>query len=329
MTNKFHILRRFLFRTISLLFISFTLILLLANSFVYSTNIKKEVSDFGTIEEAELTVLVDNFENGSLLTQWGLSILAETKNFTVLFDTGPSPEILKNNSEVLGKDLSDIDCVVISHEHFDHTGGLPYVAEVKPNITVYVPENMVEIYKSSIRDQGFEVISISTTTRISEGICVTKGEYETNSFEQALVVNIERVGMVICVGCGHPGVTEILENAVEHIQFEPYLLIGGFHFTATQVTEAEALIDTLIDLGLEKIYPIHCSGELIRSVLNQTYPSYFPVEACVGSQFTISAEIVGTLLDPSKSTYFTVTTLIVLILIPIYKLRYKKRLENN
>ena len=96
----------------------------------------------GQVDSIDLTVLCDNNPNGVLLDEWGVSMLIETKDTTVLFDTGQSYTGLRENSLVLQKDLSRVDFVVISHEHWDHVGGLSYIEEVNPGITVYVPADV-------------------------------------------------------------------------------------------------------------------------------------------------------------------------------------------
>lgn len=73
------------------------------------------------------TVLVDNRTNNPSLTmtEHGLSILLETERLSILLDTGAS-DLLMRNAERLGKDLSRVDYVFISHEHSDHSGGLKH-----------------------------------------------------------------------------------------------------------------------------------------------------------------------------------------------------------
>ena len=72
----------------------------------------------------KLTTLIDNYvEKASLYAEHGLSILIDTGIVKILFDTGQSDNFI-HNAEVLGIDLKEIDFVVLSHGHFDHTGGL-------------------------------------------------------------------------------------------------------------------------------------------------------------------------------------------------------------
>jgi 7,8-dihydropterin-6-yl-methyl-4-(beta-D-ribofuranosyl)aminobenzene 5'-phosphate synthase len=56
--------------------------------------------------------------------EWGYSALIEANGYTILFDTGERPDTVLRNAEELGVDLSTVDTVILSHNHFDHTGGL-------------------------------------------------------------------------------------------------------------------------------------------------------------------------------------------------------------
>ena len=78
----------------------------------------------GSVKGLKLIVVVDNYPDSELKTAWGLSILAKTPENTILFDTGPDPDVLRENLKKLGIDPSEIDFVVISHEHGDHVNGL-------------------------------------------------------------------------------------------------------------------------------------------------------------------------------------------------------------
>lgn len=102
--------------------------------------LKQEKIELSEVNALKITVIVDNNSgNRKLMTAWGISMLIEVDGKKLLFDTGPDPYTLEHNSRQLGIDLTEIDVVIISHEHGDHTGGLPYIAEMNPNTKVYIP----------------------------------------------------------------------------------------------------------------------------------------------------------------------------------------------
>ncbi|MHA2254651.1 MAG: MBL fold metallo-hydrolase [Candidatus Heimdallarchaeaceae archaeon] len=281
--------------------------------------------DSGFVKEVNVTVLVDNYDNGTLMTAWGLSMLIETENLTILMDAGPNPDILQTNAEALEKDLSNVDCTVISHQHADHTSGLSYIAELIPNSTVYVPEHMEKVYVNEIQTLGLEVISINNTTHLSAGISII-GEMESISlYEQALAVNVEEVGIVLFVGCSHPGVENLVSKSVQNLQSDPYLVIGGFHLFQDSEKYVENTASELIDLGLNRIYPNHCSGDSIRNHLQRNYPQYQPVAVQVGTQLEISAETAQTVMDSRRTSFSVFTVITIILLIPILKQYLRKR----
>ena len=271
----------------------------------------QNLNDLGQIESLDLTVLSDNYPNGGLSTQWGLSILIETINSTVLIDTGQSYTTLRDNSLSLNKNLSKVDFVVISHEHVDHRGGLSYVEEVNPGVTVYVPDLIDNQIFNSINQSNLNVIKINETTIIQQGFAII-GELNGPPYEQALVVNVKDVGLVSFVGCSHPGVENIIEKASTDLGNDPYMVIGGFHMLTAIVPQIEDTIEGLIELGVKKIFPIHCSGDGFRQYMVENYPQYYG-QGNVGLQLTINKFTINPS-DPLPITYYIIIPSIIISL---------------
>lgn len=228
----------------------------------------------GEVNYAELYVLVDNHEFDDFSSPWGISMLLKTPHSTILFDAGPSPEALERNSYKLGIDLSKLDFAVASHEHGDHIGGFSYVASLTKGLTVYVPRDMTEYSKNELRGLGLNLVEVDETRIIAEGVAVV-GELSGPPWEQALAVNVKGLGLIILVGCSHPGVDRIVEKASKDLEAKPYAVIGGFHLGGASEEHVREIVENFKLLGVQKIYPIHCSGERIMEVLQRECPELY------------------------------------------------------
>ena len=233
-------------------------------------------------ENITLVIVVDNNPDprGILRSAWGLSILVNTSQGLILFDTGPDPDLLKYNLLKLGINPQDIKAVVISHSHGDHTGGLPFILKNHPGIPVYIPASSLRYFEEPILKYGGIPFPVNRTTMIMSGIYIL-GELYGPPWEQSLVVSSGK-GYILLVGCSHPGIVRITEELIEELGKPPYLIIGGFHMAGASPTECKEVVDELIGLGVEKISPIHCSGDTIRELLKDEYPSYY-IQAHTGS----------------------------------------------
>jgi 7,8-dihydropterin-6-yl-methyl-4-(beta-D-ribofuranosyl)aminobenzene 5'-phosphate synthase len=185
----------------------------------------------------KITVVYDNdaLEPG-LKADWGFACVVEAHGRTILFDTGAKGAILLANMERLGIEPAAIDCVFISHSHWDHTGGLKDFLK-RRTCPVYIPTPCEPSRGAS------EVIAVDGPSELHEGIFSTG---TLKDIEQSLIVSTGG-GAVVVVGCSHPGVGEILDAAGRIAA--PRVLIGGLHGFGE--------FDQLH--GLEHVYPLHCT----------------------------------------------------------------------
>ncbi len=238
-----------------------------------------------SVPYARLYVIVDNNPWNSLRASWGLSIFVETPSGNVLFDTGPDPGTLAYNAKRLGIDPCNVSAVVISHEHMDHVGGLAYIAHHCPDIPIYVPSGISRSVLSWIRSLGLHNIRVvNITTIVVPGVYVLPPLWGPPA-EESLAINTSR-GLVLLVGCSHPGVARIVRHAEQLLSERVLLLMGGFHLAWAPKSEVKRVVKDLVGLGVEYIAPIHCSGSLMRSILASDYPSHY-VGAHVGTVVVI------------------------------------------
>jgi len=200
--------------------------------------------------DLKVTILYDNEVcRRGLRADWGFACLVERGEQTILFDTGASGAILLENMRILEIDPLAIDMVVISHGHWDHTGGLRDFLANAGDVPVYVPPSFrVPPWL------GENAVVVTAPLTLDDGICLTG---ELGKIEQSLVVSSSE-GLVVIAGCSHPGVKAILEAAS---QFGPVFgLIGGLHgFSDFEVIK---------DLGL--VCATHCTAHI--GEIRERYP---------------------------------------------------------
>jgi 7,8-dihydropterin-6-yl-methyl-4-(beta-D-ribofuranosyl)aminobenzene 5'-phosphate synthase len=204
---------------------------------------------------------------------WGMGCVIEGLEKTILFDTGGDGTILLSNMERMGIDPEGIDIVVLSHIHADHTGGLPSILTINPDVTVYVPLSFPSDFKHVVCRRGARIVEISKPVEIMTDVYST-GELGTLIKEQALILK-GKEGLTIVTGCAHPGVITIAKRATQFLDDEIYLITGGFHLGGATEKEIKRIIAELQDLGVKMIAPSHCTGEkamkMFRNAWNQNF----------------------------------------------------------
>jgi 7,8-dihydropterin-6-yl-methyl-4-(beta-D-ribofuranosyl)aminobenzene 5'-phosphate synthase len=199
----------------------------------------------------KVTIIYDNeAAKEGLEADWGFSCLIEVYERKILFDTGADGTILLSNMGKLGIEPAGIEEVFISHEHWDHIGGLSGVLNIN-QVKVYIPW-------SCRKPSGAEdVIRIKEKTKIHDKIFSTG---TLNDIEQSLVIKTGDE-LVVIAGCSHPGVKNILKAASYF--GDPRVLIGGLHgFSEFDLVE-----------DLESICPTHCTQ--FKSEIRSRYPKKY------------------------------------------------------
>ena len=187
----------------------------------------------------KITIVYDNeVKSKKLRGGWGFSSLIETANTPpILFDTGADSPTLLANMRELGIDAKRIGIIVISHAHGDHTGGLQGILEINKEAELYFPASL----RGTIH--GRKITTVTEPIEISEEVFSTG---ELKGIEQSLAIKTEK-GILVMVGCSHPGVGEIIDAASRFGKV--YGVIGGFH----------GFHDFSRLRGLSLIVPCHCT----------------------------------------------------------------------
>jgi len=274
--------------------------------------------------QLRITTLSENTAAKSdVLAEWGLSILVETEDLSILMDTGATISV-PHNADALGIDLATVDRIVLSHGHYDHTGGLRGVlsktgkAEViaHPDIWAakYARRAERERYVGiPFSQQELEALGASFTLSrdpvwISENI-VTTGEipmiteYEEidpNVYakvdgelipdpildDRALIVKTD-VGLVVVLGCSHRGIINTLYHAREVTGVETiHTVVGGTHLISASEERILLTAAALKELGVKRVGASHCTGLPAAALLARELGDIF-FYSNVGTSITI------------------------------------------
>jgi 7,8-dihydropterin-6-yl-methyl-4-(beta-D-ribofuranosyl)aminobenzene 5'-phosphate synthase len=264
-----------------------------------------------------VTILYDSFGKSPTLTMdWGFAALVEYGGKRILFDTGNNAQILEHNVKTAGVDLQKLDFVVMSHRHGDHMGGLAYLLKVNPTVKIYAPKERSGVYGDDQPSSTWyrKDPSLSAEQRYYNGAppeIIHMGEAWPGAHFQLIDKNIEIVpgmylialvsdkpgtlelrelslairtpdGLVLVVGCSHPGVEHIVQEA-RAIDPHINLLFGGLHQIQASDPEVERIARVLHDqYELDRIAPGHCTGEPEFAALKKTFGDHY-LYAGVGS----------------------------------------------
>ena len=261
---------------------------------------------------ARVTILYDAFGKPSTLKRgWGYSSLVEYGGKRILFDTGGDLEDFTFNANALRVDLSRLDFVVLTHRHGDHTSGLREVLKVNPAVRIYTPleaayfdtpappalTNLIKRRVESAPEDmhyydgkyperiasgspwpGAKFTQIRMPTEVEPGFWLfptrseTPGTREMNEVSMAIKTP---QGLVVMVGCSHPGIERILE-AASKIDARIYTVFGGFHLVDIPDAEVSSMVTRFRDKWkLERSAPGHCTGEFAFSEFNRVFGAKF------------------------------------------------------
>src|SRR2546427_9737148 len=270
--------------------------------------------------KAQITVLYDAFGRSSAMQKdWGYAALIEYGGKRILFDTGNNSDILAQNAKAKGIDLSKLDFVVMSHRHGDHMGGMAYVLSVNPKVKIYAPKEGFGVYGGDLPSTfyrknaslppeqryydgappavtrfraawpGVTFDLIDKTTEVAPGIhliaLVSDNPGTLELRELSLAINTPD-GIVIVVGCSHPGIDKIVAAAAA-INPRFHFIAGGFHLVVSNDQEIEKIVATLRDtFKVAFVAPGHCTGEPTFTALKKAFGDRY-LYAGLGTTFAL------------------------------------------
>lgn len=259
----------------------------------------------------KIVVLAENTAEGrGIQGEHGLAFWIECAGQRILFDTGQGL-VLSGNAAVLNVDLSTAEAVVLSHGHYDHTGGLAQVLErvVRP-LPVYAHPGALEpkyrakasgvypigmpvsclraargraarlslstdavVIAPGIRMTG-EIPRIHDEERSQEHFCLDDEGRQDDPVadDQALIVETG-TGIVVLLGCAHAGVINTLDRVRDLTDRAPLrAVVGGMHLRSATPERLAWTIRELRRFDIASLYPMHCTGFAATAALWQALP---------------------------------------------------------
>jgi len=223
-----------------------------------------------TVKKLRIITLVENTCPAySFWGEHGLSVWIEVDNKKILFDTGFSGEALLHNLKILKLDLRKLDAFVLSHPHDDHSGGLRLVANEIKDIPMYCISDVFSKYvpnRQEVAKQMSNINYVKEDLELFPGIYIPKERDTINSPEPTkeidIVINLEKKGLVIIVGCAHHGLFNIINDAKLLFQnrIPVYAILGGLHLKGNNEEEIIKIVNFLKESGIKILAPNHCTG---------------------------------------------------------------------
>ncbi len=276
----------------------------------------------------KISVLVENTASRTFRGEHGLAFIITAGSKTLLFDTGQGG-VIEHNLYTMHCSPDKIDFLVLSHGHYDHTGGLKYLSEhLRSDIKVYLHPAALEEKYSKI-STGFKYLGISEhnraylaglgenlvftqqPTEIFEDVWVTGEIPRINSIEnrstkfyldketsisdnmqddQAMFLKTEK-GIAVLLGCCHAGLANTLDYIAKLAETDNiYAVIGGTHLRNANSAQLDFAAATLAKYNVRIFAPCHCSGQKSTAYLYAKNPEIFQ-ECHAGASFMLPAQI--------------------------------------
>ena len=261
-----------------------------------------------------ITTLIENSpgEHHGLETEPGISFLVEKDGHRLLFDTGQSGAFLSNAAK-LGLTLGDLECVVISHGHYDHSGGFRHLPSAATAFQLIVGPGFFQP-KFALRDGAYDFLGndfgeaflvekdipyrlpAGGAEEILPGIFIVSNfdrtypdetvnprffvrhndRFEQDHFDDEVLLALDTPrGLVVLLGCAHPGMRNMLDTVRNRLGKNIHAVLGGTHLVEARGDRLNHSLEYLIEARISMIGVSHCTGKEAMERLRDIHPGFF------------------------------------------------------
>lgn len=258
----------------------------------------------------KITTLIENHENKGkhLIGEHGLSLLIEADGKRILFDTGQTDAFLEN-AKKLKVDVRNVQTVVLSHGHYDHTGGMKALLRTGYQGDILVGKGFFNPKYKKLPDGNWKYNGISLTQedttaniidepcyKISENLMIFRGFEKRNDFEKpnphffikreeefvldefgdeiCLGIKTQK-GIILVAGCSHVGIINMVQTVKKETGIKIRGIIGGTHLVEADERRLNETVEALKKEQLEFLAVSHCTGEQHMERLRREFGSRF------------------------------------------------------
>ncbi len=262
----------------------------------------------------KITTLIENSpgEHHALKTEHGISFFIEKDGHHILFDTGQSGSFIEN-AEQLRADLVSLEYVVLSHGHYDHSGGFRALTRVTTSFKLILGEGFFDEkygYKNNsyeylgnnfdekfLNDQGISyqfakqqltelvpgIYIVTGFPRIHEDEVINQrfkvmkdGFFQPDPFDDEVLLAVDTPeGLVVLLGCSHPGMKNMIDAATTLIKRPAYAVLGGTHLVEANEYSLGLSMEYLQNDALKVIGVSHCTGQVAMDQLAVSNNHYY------------------------------------------------------
>ena len=277
--------------------------------------------------ELLITTLIENMpdEEGKLIAEHGLSLYIEFDGKRILFDTGQTGDFVKNATD-LRINLESLDDIIISHGHYDHSGGvMTLLSEMQHTVPFYVGEGFFAPKYKHLSDGTYRYngnpfteqelverkvdlhVVTEDVTELTEKILLFKNfpgvsgfekrnekfvlpdgaGYTVDAFQEEIALGLRTgKGLVLIVGCSHVGICNILQAVSERVEDPIYAVLGGTHLMEADQMRLEKTMEVFRGFGVQCVAVSHCTGEQGIALARETFKERFVLNN-TGNTFVI------------------------------------------